>query len=170
MKRTRSSSPEIKSDSTKNQANSTTEMSSSCPHLTAAFTQLSPPRPSQQIHKEECTLCFDDQVSLLSFDQILTDYLNHTSLSFSLGYQDGPNGIDVCLFCFNGSCPSTSDRSHSLLHFKKTDHPLVVNVKRKLKPRVSSQLVAFFLKAPTDLSHVLLLRLRMSNSRHLQRS
>lgn len=37
-------------------------MSSACPHLSAAFTSLQPPRPSQQVHREECTLCFDDQV------------------------------------------------------------------------------------------------------------
>lgn len=79
-----------------------------CPHLSAAFTALSPPRPSQQVHKEECTLCFDDH--------------------------DGPNGIDVCLLCFNGACNGNGDREHSRLHFEKTQHALVVNISRTRRP------------------------------------
>ncbi|PWN48819.1 ubiquitinyl hydrolase [Violaceomyces palustris] len=79
----------------------------SCPHLSAAFNRLKPPRPSQRVHREECTLCFDDQ--------------------------DSPSGIDVCLDCFNGGCSSNHDRAHSRLHFSKTGHPLVVNVRRVLK-------------------------------------
>ncbi|SJX60336.1 related to ubiquitin-specific processing protease [Sporisorium reilianum f. sp. reilianum] len=79
-----------------------------CPHLSAAFTALAPPRPSQHVHKEECTLCFDDQ--------------------------DGPNGIDVCLLCFNGACTGNGDREHSRLHFEKTQHALVVNIRRTHRP------------------------------------
>lgn len=79
-----------------------------CPHLSAAFTALAPPRPSQHVHKEECTLCFDDQ--------------------------DGPNGIDVCLLCFNGACTGNGDREHSRLHFEKTQHALVVNICRTRRP------------------------------------
>ncbi|KAJ9476857.1 Ubiquitin carboxyl-terminal hydrolase 14 [Pseudozyma hubeiensis] len=79
-----------------------------CPHLSAAFTALAPPRPSQQVHKEECTLCFDDQ--------------------------DGPNGIDVCLLCFNGACTGNTDREHSRLHFEKTQHALVLNIRRTQRP------------------------------------
>uniref|UniRef100_V5GVJ0 Ubiquitin carboxyl-terminal hydrolase n=2 Tax=Kalmanozyma brasiliensis (strain GHG001) TaxID=1365824 RepID=V5GVJ0_KALBG len=79
-----------------------------CPHLSAAFTALAPPRPSQQVHKEECTLCFDDQ--------------------------DGSNGIDVCMFCFNGACNGNGDREHSRLHFEKTQHALVVNIRRTRRP------------------------------------
>lgn len=71
MKRTRSTSPEPKVEVEDNQNKSqdqesskaASEMSSACPHLSQAFTSLNPPRPSQQIHKEECTLCFEDQVS-----------------------------------------------------------------------------------------------------------
>ena len=33
-------------------------------------------------------------------------------------------GIDVCLKCFNGGCPA-----HSQLHFEKSGHPLVLNVR-----------------------------------------
>lgn len=79
-----------------------------CPHLSAAFTALAPPRPSQHVHKEECTLCFDDQ--------------------------DGSNGIDVCLLCFNGACTGNYDREHSRLHFEKTQHALVVNIRRTRRP------------------------------------
>lgn len=79
-----------------------------CPHLSAAFTALAPPRPSQHVHKEECTLCFDDQ--------------------------DGPNGIDVCLLCFNGACTGNGDREHSRLHFEKTQHALVLNIRRTRRP------------------------------------
>ncbi|SNX81610.1 related to ubiquitin-specific processing protease [Melanopsichium pennsylvanicum] len=79
-----------------------------CPHLSAAFMALAPPRPSQHVQKEECTLCFDDQ--------------------------DGPNGIDVCLLCFNGGCTGNSDREHSRLHFEKTQHSLVVNIRRTRRP------------------------------------
>lgn len=79
-----------------------------CPHLSAAFMALAPPRPSQHVHKEECTLCFDDQ--------------------------DGSNGIDVCLLCFNGGCTGNGDREHSRLHFEKTQHAIVVNVRRTRRP------------------------------------
>ncbi|KAE8233407.1 hypothetical protein CF326_g1554 [Tilletia indica] len=96
----------------------------SCPHLSAAFTQLAPPRPSQQVHREECTLCFDDQ--------------------------DMEPGVDVCLSCFNGACPApgtndssaqgassipSSGHAHSRLHAEKTGHALVLNVKRRRKPQ-----------------------------------
>lgn len=82
---------------------------SACPHLSAAFTSLNPPRPSQQVHRDECTLCFDDQ--------------------------DGSQGIDVCLICFNGGCTGNGDREHSKLHFQKTGHAIVANVKRTKKPK-----------------------------------
>ncbi|EPQ32473.1 uncharacterized protein PFL1_00668 [Pseudozyma flocculosa PF-1] len=85
-----------------------------CPHLTAAFSTLAPPRPSQQVHKEECTLCFDDH--------------------------DTQNGIDVCLSCFNGACTGAdNDRNHSQLHFQKTQHPIVVNIRRVPKPKPANQ-------------------------------
>ncbi|GAA6062256.1 hypothetical protein JCM10212_001770 [Sporobolomyces blumeae] len=67
---------------------------------------LVPPRPSQMVHREECTQCFD------------------TALH--------PLGIDVCLHCFNGACPGGSVNEHSKVHADKTGHALVVNiVKRK---------------------------------------
>lgn len=88
-------------------------MATACPHLSAAFSTLSPPRPSQQVHREECTQCFDNQ--------------------------DGPEGIDVCLSCFNGGCLANEDRNHAALHHSKTGHNLVVNIKRVPKPRAPGQ-------------------------------
>ena len=69
--------------------------------------QLSAPRPSQAIHREECTQCFDNQ--------------------------DSPLGLDVCLACFNGGCPVGSVNQHSLLHAQKTGHAVVVNIRRVRK-------------------------------------
>ncbi|KAL7413187.1 ubiquitin carboxyl-terminal hydrolase 14 [Mrakia frigida] len=76
-----------------------------CPH--SFSTDLSPPRLSHAVHREECTLCFDDQ--------------------------DQPEGVDVCLTCFNGGCPS-QERHHARSHFEKSGHPMVVNVRRVKKP------------------------------------
>lgn len=89
-----------------------------CPHveseskcfklkLSAMLTcpDLSPPKPTQSVYREDCTQCFDSI--------------------------DDPAGLDVCLTCFNGGC--AGDRQHSLLHFKSTGHPLVLNIKRSRK-------------------------------------
>lgn len=77
-----------------------------CTHI-PTIANLSPPRLSQSVHREECTQCFDDQ--------------------------DSPVGVDVCLVCFNGGCLS-SDRHHARTHMKKSGHKFTLNVKRKLKP------------------------------------
>ena len=55
--------------------------------------------------------------------------------------QDGPNGVDVCLTCFNGSCNDPNDKlhNHSSMHFVKTSHPLIMNVKRSPKVREDSE-------------------------------
>ncbi|KAJ3293305.1 hypothetical protein HK104_004606 [Borealophlyctis nickersoniae] len=79
---------------------------SACPHVSPAG--LSPATPATEVHKEECTLCFDSQ--------------------------DLPQGIDVCLKCFNGGCLE-NDRNHSQLHYQKTKHPIVLNIKRVPKPK-----------------------------------
>jgi ubiquitin carboxyl-terminal hydrolase 5/13 len=55
------------------------------------------------IFKDECTNCFD------------TPFSNA--------------GLDVCLTCFNGAC--LEEFNHSLLHYEKTNHPLVANIKKK---------------------------------------
>ncbi|GAA6027092.1 hypothetical protein JCM8097_006105 [Rhodosporidiobolus ruineniae] len=90
------------------------------------LTYLEPPRPSQLVYREECTQCFDTQ--------------------------DLPTGIDVCLSCFNGSCPpplaSSSGPSsagddankgavhgHGRHHFETTGHRVVVNIRRRRKPQ-----------------------------------
>ncbi|KAK9323180.1 hypothetical protein V1517DRAFT_321289 [Lipomyces orientalis] len=78
----------------------------SCPHVSGI--DLRPPTTSQQVHKDDCTQCFDTP--------------------------DQPWGIDVCLSCFNGGCNSP-DRNHSLQHYQLSQHPIVLNIKRKPKPR-----------------------------------
>ncbi|KAK6438432.1 ubiquitin C-terminal hydrolase Ubp14 [Oleoguttula sp. CCFEE 5521] len=74
-----------------------------CPHLTSA--SLHPPRPSDSVYREDCTLCFDSI--------------------------DSPSGLSVCLHCFNGGC--TDDRNHARLHATQAQHPLAVNIKRTRK-------------------------------------
>ncbi|KAJ9102418.1 hypothetical protein QFC21_002818 [Naganishia friedmannii] len=80
---------------------------SACSHIGDLAPQLSPPRSNQQVHKEECTLCFDNQ--------------------------DSPEGILVCLHCFNGGCLAPS-RAHAALHYSRTAHPLALSIKRHRKP------------------------------------
>lgn len=75
----------------------------SCPHI--ATTNLAPPKPTDSVYREDCTLCFDSI--------------------------DDPAGLDVCLHCFNGAC--AGDRIHSRLHAQQFQHPLAVNIKRTRK-------------------------------------
>ncbi|ROV88665.1 hypothetical protein VPNG_10310 [Cytospora leucostoma] len=56
----------------------------------------------QSVYREDCTQCFDSI--------------------------DDPDGLNVCLQCFNGGC--TGDRQHSALHSVLRSHPLVLNIKR----------------------------------------
>ncbi|VUC25278.1 unnamed protein product [Clonostachys rosea] len=76
----------------------------SCPHLDS-IASLPPPLLSQSVYREDCTQCFDSI--------------------------DGPNGLDVCLQCFNGGC--TSDRRHASLHNVLWSHPLALNITRTRK-------------------------------------
>ncbi|GAA6016937.1 hypothetical protein JCM11491_006918 [Sporobolomyces phaffii] len=71
---------------------------------------LSPPRPSQLVHREECTQCFDTAESL------------------------GELGLDVCLTCFNGQCPHDSTHAHSTAHAVLTGHTVVLNLVKRRKP------------------------------------
>ncbi|KAJ3123821.1 hypothetical protein HK098_001611 [Nowakowskiella sp. JEL0407] len=70
--------------------------------------QYPPPSARTPVYKDECTKCFD-----------------HNLL---------PQGIDVCLSCFNGGC-TDNDRNHSLLHSKDFNHPLVLNIRQVLKQK-----------------------------------
>lgn len=74
-----------------------------CTHVESL--ELSPPKPSQAVYREDCTQCFDSI--------------------------DDESGLNVCLVCFNGGC--TSDRNHGKLHFERTSHPLVLNIRRTRK-------------------------------------
>ncbi|KAI8983550.1 hypothetical protein BDB01DRAFT_722821, partial [Pilobolus umbonatus] len=44
---------------------------------------------------------------------------------------DGPEGVDVCLTCFNGGCTG-KERHHAQTHYQLSGHPLAVNIKRVL--------------------------------------
>ena len=78
-----------------------------CPHV-ARISALSQPKLSQQVHREECTQCFDSQ--------------------------DMPTGIDLCLSCFNGACP----RLHAQVHVHKAGHPFSLNIRRSPAPPPTS--------------------------------
>ena len=74
-----------------------------CPHIPSS--NLAPPKPTDSVYREDCTLCFDSI--------------------------DDPAGLDVCLHCFNGGC--AGERVHSLLHAQQFKHPLALNIKRTRK-------------------------------------
>ncbi|KAK5169100.1 ubiquitin C-terminal hydrolase Ubp14 [Saxophila tyrrhenica] len=74
-----------------------------CPHIK----DLAPPKPTDAVYREDCTLCFDSI--------------------------DDPAGLDVCLHCFNGGC--AGDRTHSNLHAVQFSHPLALNIKRTRKKK-----------------------------------
>ncbi|TGZ82661.1 ubiquitinyl hydrolase [Ascodesmis nigricans] len=78
----------------------------SCAHISSSG--LQPPRATQAVHREDCTQCFDSI--------------------------DSPQGLNVCLSCFNGGC--VGDRNHAALHHKISQHPLVLNIRRTKQPRV----------------------------------
>ncbi|KAH0338625.1 ubiquitin thiolesterase, partial [Aureobasidium melanogenum] len=78
---------------------------STCPHISSA--SLSPPRPNQSVYREDCTLCFDSI--------------------------DSPEGLDVCLHCFNGGC--ATERQHAAKHAREASHPLALNIKRTRKQK-----------------------------------
>lgn len=75
----------------------------SCPHV--ASPTISPPKPSDSVYREDCTLCFDSI--------------------------DDAAGLDVCLHCFNGGC--AGERIHSRQHAQQFSHPLALNIKRTRK-------------------------------------
>lgn len=74
-----------------------------CPHLAAA--DIRPPRPTEAVYREDCTVCFDSA--------------------------EDTAGLDVCLHCFNGGC--AGERAHSRLHAQTFQHPLAVNIQRTRK-------------------------------------
>jgi len=54
----------------------------------------------KQIYKDECAKCFATPLD--------------------------EKGIDVCLKCFVGNC----NEIHSLLHYQKSNHPIILNIKK----------------------------------------
>ncbi|SPO07111.1 related to ubiquitin thiolesterase [Cephalotrichum gorgonifer] len=75
----------------------------SCTH--AGSVTLPPPTPAQSVYREDCTQCFDSI--------------------------DDPDGLNVCLQCFNGGC--AGDNHHDRLHAATSGHPLVLNIRRTRK-------------------------------------
>ncbi|KAI1826268.1 ubiquitin carboxyl-terminal hydrolase 14 [Xylaria intraflava] len=80
-----------------------------CPHLESI--SLSPPTPARSVYREDCTQCFDSI--------------------------DNPEGLDVCLQCFNGGC--AGERVHSQLHYVTKSHPLALNIRRTRKQVVRDE-------------------------------
>lgn len=80
------------------------EQQATCPHVSSPSIG-SPPKPTESVYREDCTICFDSI--------------------------DDPAGLDVCLSCFNGGC--AGDRHHSKTHAEQYKHPLAVNIKRSRK-------------------------------------
>ncbi|KAF8497887.1 hypothetical protein F5888DRAFT_1803345 [Russula emetica] len=57
----------------------------------------------------------------------------------SLCLQDDPEGIDVCLTCFNGGCVF-AERHHAYTHYKKIGHAFAINVeRRRLRPTIEER-------------------------------
>ncbi|KAJ2893568.1 hypothetical protein MKZ38_008440 [Zalerion maritima] len=73
-----------------------------CSHITSITLQA--PHPTRAVYREECTQCFDNI--------------------------DMPEGIDVCLQCYNGGCITNG---HANLHHVLRNHPLVLNIRRTRK-------------------------------------
>ncbi|KAJ8126261.1 hypothetical protein O1611_g7376 [Lasiodiplodia mahajangana] len=80
-----------------------------CQHLESI--PLTPPTPAQSVYREDCTQCFDSI--------------------------DDPEGLDVCLQCFNGGCVGV--QNHSRLHYVTTNHPFVLNIRRSRKRVVKDE-------------------------------
>ncbi|KAI4193909.1 MAG: hypothetical protein LQ350_008085 [Teloschistes chrysophthalmus] len=74
-----------------------------CKHVDS--TELRVPTSAQSVYREDCTQCFDSI--------------------------DDPDGLNVCLHCFNGGC--CAERNHAKLHHQSTKHPLVLNIQRSRK-------------------------------------
>lgn len=72
--------------------------------------------------------------------------------------QDGPEGIDVCLTCFNGGCVDP-ERKHAYNHYSLTGHPLALNIRRitldkakRVRKRDESDNVYFDFRLSADFS------------------
>jgi hypothetical protein len=75
-------------------------MASPCEHITQESVRL--PSPAQSVYREDCTQCF--------------------------GSIDDSEGLNVCLWCFNGFCPD-----HARLHTTRSQHSMFLNIKRRKK-------------------------------------
>ncbi|KNE66072.1 hypothetical protein AMAG_10335 [Allomyces macrogynus ATCC 38327] len=74
-----------------------------CPHVASV---VRVPARGAAVYKDECSQCFHDW--------------------------DQPEGVDVCLTCFNAACPSV----HGIAHAFQRGHPVAVNLRRVPKPQL----------------------------------
>lgn len=81
-----------------------------CEHIKKTLESL-PSLTGRMIHKTECTLCAWDSTR--------------------------PEGLDLCLVCLNGSCPS--GQKHTALHAKKTGHNVYLNIRQTVE-KIESKL------------------------------
>ncbi|WBW72612.1 Lys48-specific deubiquitinase Ubp14 [Schizosaccharomyces osmophilus] len=81
-----------------------------CNHITE--TNVSIPNGYQTVYREECVRCFVSQ--------------------------DSESGIDLCLACFESGC-GPNEHNHSKTHLDQKQHPIMLNIKRKLKPETCGE-------------------------------
>jgi hypothetical protein len=128
------------------------------------LTYLEPPRPSQLVYREGARslppvfsfllflLLFSSSSHFASSSEVAKLIPVSTECTQCFDTQDGPQGIDVCLSCFNGACPpalasssspsqagddakSGSANGHGRNHYERTGHRVVVNIRRRRKPQ-----------------------------------
>lgn len=93
------------------------EASGFCSHVQNLHAIIDSAVKSHTLHKEQCTDC----------------YIDHTS----------PNGIDLCLTCFKGSCvtsdlaaeqsPVCGTQGHCASHAQSSGHTLALNIRKKIE-------------------------------------
>ena len=65
-------------------------------------------------------------------------YKDECAKCFALPTDD--SGLDVCLRCFVGSCrpkDGPENENHSMVHFKHTEHPLTMNIRKVKKQDIN---------------------------------
>lgn len=90
-----------------------------CPHVSACEAQLRAPQQGDSVYKDDCVLCFDSPVC---------------ETSLFTNWQDSPQGVGICLHCFQTGCVGDPTRSHAGLHFQRSGHSLAVIVRRTPRP------------------------------------
>ncbi|BFZ57937.1 ubiquitin C-terminal hydrolase Ubp14 [Savitreella phatthalungensis] len=87
----------------------------------AACTHIPVPSRPAKVYRDECCHCFCSQ--------------------------DDASGVDVCLTCFQAGC---IDRGHSKAHHELTGHRVVLNVRRKERPKADKPIEKLAINRETD--------------------